>query len=107
MKINLIHCVLSMVIGAAVVIAWYEHNWDKRKAWAIFEFKCDTLYGFKDAIFHVVMEDEDLKKAVLKEDKKIQMYLVQDFRDEWDMLGFGKTNTCWRSSKKVLNREGD
>lgn len=87
MKINLIHCVLSMVIGAAIVIAWYEHNWEKQKAYTIFDFKCDTLYGLKDAIFHVVMEDEDLKNAVLKDDenyKKIQMYLVQDFRDEWD-----------------------
>lgn len=95
MKINLIHCVLSMVIGAAVVIAWYEHNWDKQKAWAIFEFKCDTLYGIKDAVFKVVMEDEDLKNAVLKEDKnysKIKMYLAQDFRDEWDMLGFSDDN---------------
>ena len=89
MKINLIHCLLSMVIGAAVVIAWYEHNWDKQKAWVIFDFKRDTLYGIKDAVFKVVMEDEDLKNAVLKENKnysKIKNYLAEDFREEWHML---------------------
>lgn len=89
MKVNLIHCVLSMALGAAVVIAWYEHNWNKQKAWVIFDFKLNTLYGLKDAVFKVVTEDEDLKNAVFKKDEnysKIKMYLAQDFRDEWHML---------------------
>lgn len=92
MKINLIHCIVSMIIAAAVVIAWYEHNFNKNRKWELYKFKEKNLYALKDAVFKVVMENEELKNAVFKDEnnyERIKECIAEDFLHEFRLL-FGE-----------------